>query len=1607
VKVICIARCPIGGHFATGSDDGVGRVWSDPEDDVVFHSSTPFRPPIKRPWTSTKSTLLSTLPGHLNSITDIAYSHQGDRILTASQKDGVVRIWSWGKEYTPWDGNYGRVTHISTPIQILIRLNAVPRGGNVSSTNSNISHRTGGRKGRLSTSTTRNTASSGGLVCDVAAWTCNDFNIVTSQSNLLKANSTEIIPQSQLLRVWDSHNGRCLLTICTKHTAPCPVLIPHPYDSSLVFTGGADGRFYGWDLHSATSFMSHENKLYHGAIVDENKRGKSCAYLDGGFSPDGLNLVLTDDTGRIILMDVYSDVIEVKRHREKSVQVTSGTGSTTTLNVGLAALHSLRSKPDVPHWMYEQYFASDYYELSYDTHGYAMDTRSHLPPHLAPRASVCNHTGTSYGEGINLALVKMVGPRPLAELDCMNARDVIHERAMEIRGKHGKFNGVLQRNVSGKKGNVTVAQAHGGVFVSCYSTPSKTPSNNPNGGRNTSINHSRNNRSGVRSNAQLSNSGRYNYLGFEDNVDTESEGEDEDYVEPVAPAGVLNSEEESIDEHLDEDGFVSDVPSSESDTNSLRQSRSGRNRNTGRSLGGRHRTDQLLTQPSRRVQRDRRNRMQRRERIRQSQEEQQSHQEQRERAFHTSRRAQASRVSSRQSSRGSRRVYTEEGSGSELDEYISSNRRPAAEHDFNGHYVEDVNRGHFWKLPAGLEVKRKWLRRDESKTGRIGLKSYVPQVGDSVVYIPRAHYDTIHKFPTYISGSAPWKSFPTHSAWPVVRCKIIDIRYRFPIGSSFRFDNQDHVVAIVTLEVNGIPKINNLGGGFPWPVVEFIQQRTRQQTFEVSLFQSGEADFIVPASLYLWRQKELENAIKANNGNPTGLKLTVFYAPDEKRNNLDHGRGNNEELVEDAPYDHHCCEILSIDGINIHDDGHVTYSALPDQDEFHFQQSGYNSLTVKFSDGSQYEISPWEVNLEGAEVPPPTPILSHDIHVHLLEEIVPLQGDEEVKNWFLKSVDNSKYTDYEQLIEVPIHLDMITTRLRNDYYVTLVSFLMDFKLLLDNCGKYNEEDSKIFGAARSLYDSINEVVDGAMDLIRRQNSGGLSDAAAAAAYSEDMAALERQRSRRQVHATSNGASVGATSQLENLPGQQDENGLNRRALEAPLRSSRNVRSNATASVESLGMAGQTSDESASEEESHSSSDEQSHPRNDPREIVSCASARSTRDRGTKKTYTELSSDIDMRSEVEDEEENSELDDETAPQEITPVVNVWDDENEEEEELQETTIRQYAKADDPDENDASSASQEEEEDEDEDEDEDDDNDEVEEEKVTRSRNRDLSSDDAYSESEEDEEPKTTRASRSRKAASFDTDDGENDSESYHEENNVTRSSMARSSSNRLPKKKNYGDSGSDYSSEECATDDEEEAQTVRRKRNAGQHKYADVTDEDSYVCSYDEDMESDDSGDYAPAKKRKRKAPARGHNRKKAKPTQVDESAWPEIQDWCNIKPKSSMIKVAKAVMRIMGELDEQDMFSNPVITVFPTIKTDYLKKVPNPMDFKTIGRKIRTCYKQTKDFQRDLILVFSNCCQYNGNNSKYGKYAISIWQKLTDAFHTACIEEGIELGSDL
>lgn len=139
-----------------------------------------------------------------------------------------------------------------------------------------------------------------------------------------------------------------------------------------------------------------------------------------------------------------------------------------------------------------------------------------------------------------------------------------------------------------------------------------------------------------------------------------------------------------------------------------------------------------------------------------------------------------------------------------------------------------------------------------------------------MVYIPRAHYDTINKYPETAVQTAPWKSFPQNSAWPVVLCKVRAIRYRFPIEHLYRNDGQRYarsiikgrqeaesnffdmfsyifhlgrsvidrsIVAVVALHVIGIPKIR-ADGSFPWPVPEFIMQRSTRrshQEFEVRL----------------------------------------------------------------------------------------------------------------------------------------------------------------------------------------------------------------------------------------------------------------------------------------------------------------------------------------------------------------------------------------------------------------------------------------------------------------------------------------------------------------------------------------------------------------------------------------------------------------------------------------------------------------------------------------------------------------------------------------------------------------------------------------------------
>ncbi|KAL6600669.1 SNF2 family N-terminal domain-containing protein [Neocallimastix sp. 'constans'] len=63
---------------------------------------------------------------------------------------------------------------------------------------------------------------------------------------------------------------------------------------------------------------------------------------------------------------------------------------------------------------------------------------------------------------------------------------------------------------------------------------------------------------------------------------------------------------------------------------------------------------------------------------------------------------------------------------------------------------------------------------------------------------------------------------------------------------------------------------------------------------------------------------------------------------------------------------------------------------------------------------------------------------------------------------FLEVPSKKQYPDYYILIEKPIALDIINTRIHSTYYDTVQDFINDFRLMFSNARKYNQENSWVY-----------------------------------------------------------------------------------------------------------------------------------------------------------------------------------------------------------------------------------------------------------------------------------------------------------------------------------------------------------------------------------------------------------------------------------------------------------------------------------------------------------------------------------------------------------------
>ena len=110
-------------------------------------------------------------------------------------------------------------------------------------------------------------------------------------------------------------------------------------------------------------------------------------------------------------------------------------------------------------------------------------------------------------------------------------------------------------------------------------------------------------------------------------------------------------------------------------------------------------------------------------------------------------------------------------------------------------------------------------------------------------------------------------------------------------------------------------------------------------------------------------------------------------------------------------------------------------------------------------DESLYPSSAWDVSMANPSCDAPvSPTMGEETYLAVWGALqTTMNLDPNVNEWFFDHVDTAKYTNYLEMIELPVYLYLIQERLRDKYYTNKLSVIADMELLKENCYKYSED----------------------------------------------------------------------------------------------------------------------------------------------------------------------------------------------------------------------------------------------------------------------------------------------------------------------------------------------------------------------------------------------------------------------------------------------------------------------------------------------------------------------------------------------------------------------
>ena len=243
VQMLHCAFNKAGTLFAVGCSDFAARVWS----------FTPLTSKGKGTSDSPICFQICELRGHCNDVVFVEFSHDGDKIATAS-KDGSAKLWypSQLKGNTR-QARWQCIHTLKCPVdeEQLQRCRRARRAPQSPSVNN-------------------------------CCWSLDDSLFLAAAAD-------------KKIYVWDTSTGR--LRFCMRgHEEQVYVIMSHPLDPRMAMTAGYDGQIYIWDVVSGVPV-----KLFRRSAWVSELWTEPLMVVDAQFTPDGGSVVASDNTGQFSL----------------------------------------------------------------------------------------------------------------------------------------------------------------------------------------------------------------------------------------------------------------------------------------------------------------------------------------------------------------------------------------------------------------------------------------------------------------------------------------------------------------------------------------------------------------------------------------------------------------------------------------------------------------------------------------------------------------------------------------------------------------------------------------------------------------------------------------------------------------------------------------------------------------------------------------------------------------------------------------------------------------------------------------------------------------------------------------------------------------------------------------------------------------------------------------------------------------------------------------------------------------------------------------------------------------------------------------------------------